>query len=71
MSIQGLIHRPLITTKSDKIFHDGDLCRVVMRREKICVGCTDITPQALEWLLKKYQELFPKQDTAVIVQEGE
>lgn len=34
------------------------VCRVVMRRGLICVGCTDITVEAAEHLMAEYKKHF-------------
>ncbi len=43
--------------------------RVVIARNRISVGCTDTTPEVLEFLLDEHRKRFPKKDEFVI-QEG-
>lgn len=53
MAING---RPRIALYDDKILHDGKIVKVVLRKDLITVGCTDVTPEALRFLLEKYDE---------------
>jgi len=43
--------------------------RVVMTRTRISVGCTDTTPETLEFLLAEHKRRFPSETQ--VVQEGE
>mgnify|MGYP000939280681 CR=1 FL=1 len=43
--------------------------RVVIARNRISVGCTDTSPEVLEFLLDEHRKRFPKKDEFVI-QEG-
>lgn len=60
--------RPNISLHHGKICHDGDPCRVVLKKDKISVGCTDITPEALRWVLSAYEKAF-SESPVVVLQE--
>lgn len=63
--------RPLIDINGltgIKITHNGSPCRVVLRRTLISVGCADVTPQALEFILQQYHKTFPSYNTEVVLQ---
>lgn len=61
MSGAGLYSgRPVIGYSLGEFTHNGSRVRVVMRRDLISVGCSDITPDALRKLLAVYDEKFPK-----------
>ena len=68
---EPITSRPLITLSKGKICHNGKPCKVFMRRGKISVACSDITPEALDWLLDKYLENFDEEKSSILVQEGE
>ena len=54
----GRVDRPLISVKDGIILHNGEPCRLVYARDKICVGCSDITPEALSFLFCDYTGKF-------------
>ena len=68
------------TSKRVNIYlHDGTVrhrvggepptdARVVMTRSRISVGCTDTTPETLEFLLAEHKRRFP--GDVQVVQEG-
>ena len=58
--------RPKITLVNGKILHNGVACRVAMSRSKISVGCTDISPEAAEFIMAAYRSRFPADDEIVI-----
>lgn len=47
--------------------NDEDI-RVVLQRDKISVGCTDVTPQVLQYLLDEHKKKF--NDREVVLQSG-
>ena len=51
------------------VTHNGKRCRLVFRADKISVGCTDVTPEALRKILGEYDRLFGCREE--VVQEGE
>lgn len=64
------IRRPFLDVNSDHEFtHNGDKCRVVMRRNKISVGCSDISPKALKELVRLYEKSFPADPGEVVIQD--
>lgn len=59
--------RPVISLGKDgKIKHNDGPCGVILRSKLISVGCSDITPEALKYLMDKYNEHF-KNEFAVVV----
>ena len=64
MSIGG--SRPLISFNG-KILHNGIVCKVLMKKDLICVGCTGVTPEALEYLMNEYKKIY-KTPSVVILQ---
>jgi hypothetical protein len=68
MGLKTCETRPLIALNhEDQVTHNGDLCRVVLRRGKISVGCSDITADALRHLLKRYDHHFG--NDVVVIQD--
>lgn len=53
-------NRPHISIQFGKICHDSVPCRVVIRRNTISVGCSDVDVQVLHKLLDVYAIKFPK-----------
>lgn len=53
-----------------EIEKNGISVRIVLRKSRISIDCHDITPEALEFLLKKYRDKFPKEDDEVVLQVG-
>lgn len=67
----GGYSRPKIgLNASNKVTHDGDVCRVVVRRHLISVACTDITPEALRKVLSDYEKHFGNGES-VVIQSGD
>ena len=62
--------RPYIAVEGGVITHNGIPCRVVFQRGLIRVGCTDITPAALQKLAHEYQCAFPPDRHTVVFQHG-
>jgi len=54
------IKRILISVKDGRILHNGENVTVKYRRNLISVGCTDITPEDLEWILNDWKMEFDK-----------
>jgi hypothetical protein len=67
-------NRPLITLTEInglcEILHNGTRCKVSFQKYLIKVGCTDISVEAAEFLLKKQQELFKEQPLEIVYQQG-
>lgn len=66
--------RPLISIKSGKVIHgvgalDEKLARVVLKKGRISVACTDATPEALRFILAEYDKAFPS-EKEVVLQDG-
>lgn len=40
------------------ITHNEQPCRVVMRRDLISIGCSDVTIEAMRELVKQYEDKF-------------
>lgn len=61
--------RPLIHLlfKSAVRMNNEDI-RVVLQRDKISVGCTDVTPEALQYLLDEHKKKFNYSE--VVLQSG-
>lgn len=60
--------RPRISFSNGKFYHDNCHCRVVMRKDIVGVGCTDVTPAALRELVRLYDEHFGGAPDEVVVQ---
>lgn len=71
----ALAHRPLIhmSPEGRTVLHNGEVTRIVMGRKKISIGCTDITPEAMRYLVKQYNARFPDpdEDIPVVLQTGD
>lgn len=51
--------RPKIDVNGeDQLTHNGTKCRVVLQRDLIRIGCSDVTPRALRHLLTRYEDHF-------------
>lgn len=50
--------RPLIHFYDGKIVEFGQPKRVVLRKEKISVGCRDVSVEALKFLLSEWEKKF-------------
>ena len=58
--------RPHIDLVDGKIVRDGKPVMVSFRRDRIRVGCSDISPEAASFLLGKYSEFFPRHAEVVL-----
>ena len=52
------------------ILHNNKPTRIEFSRSLIKIGCTDITPEALEYLYTEYRCKYPKEDTFITFQKG-
>lgn len=52
--------RPVIAYDGKEVLHCGMPCRVVMRKGIVSVGCSDVTIEALRYLLSEYDKHFPE-----------
>lgn len=50
------------------IQHNGNPCRVVLRPNSITIGCSEITMEAVEHILKKHREIFGNTPKEYILQ---
>jgi len=67
--LQSHPKRPRIHLGLDgKVKCDGVDVRVVLSKYMLYVGCTDITPEALNFLTKAYEKAFEKPE--VKIQDG-
>lgn len=63
--------RPLIRlTSYDRLLLKDLEVRVVLQRDKISIGCTDITVEAAEYILKKHKEKYQSHPDEVLLQAG-
>jgi hypothetical protein len=62
------LHRPLIDYRVGMFTHNTIPCRVVMTREKISVGCSDVTIEAAKELLKLHEEKFAELPERIVIQ---
>lgn len=62
-------YRPFVSIKDGVVDMDGKPARVVLRRDRIFVGCHDITPEAVEFILKQWKKEFETCD-CVVLQAG-
>lgn len=66
----SLRDRPFIDLNDKGVFtHNGDKCRVVLRRGKISVGCSDVSPEALKELVRLWDDTYPASPSVVVVQD--
>lgn len=72
----GRAYRPLVSLNNGKVHHgypgraeSGEPARVVLKKERISVACTDVTPEALRFILAEYDKAFPS-EKEVVLQEG-
>lgn len=74
---QFIAQRPMIDYAPGDIYgskpsgytHNGQRCRVVMSRNVIHIGCSDVTPRALRQLLRDYETRFCAAHDEFVVQE--
>jgi hypothetical protein len=68
MGVSGLAssYRPKITYEDREFRHNGIRTRVVLRRNLVSIGCSDVTPEALRQLLKEYERVFGAEDDYVL-----
>lgn len=50
--------RPRIDYINGKFTHNGCSVKVVMKRGLICIGCSDVTPEAARELVRRYEAHF-------------
>jgi hypothetical protein len=48
--------RPTLSLTDGKLFIHGSPARTVFRKHRISIGCTDVEPEALRFLLEKFDE---------------
>lgn len=60
--------RPLITLKNGVIYHDDRPARVVLGRELLSVGCTDISIEAANFLLSRWRDVHVLE--CLVLQDG-
>ena len=53
-----VIFRPLVTLKNGVVMLDGEKARVILKKDKIFVGCHDITPDAARFLVSAWDKQF-------------
>ncbi len=67
--------RPFISMKDGKVLHgvvgltEETPARVVLKKGRISVACTDATPEALRFILAEYDKAFPS-EKEVVLQDG-
>lgn len=67
--------RALISIKAGKVLHgvvgltEETPARVVLKKGRISVACTDATPEALRFILAEYDKAFPG-EKEVVLQDG-
>ena len=66
--IEGTATRPKITLVNGQIQHNGKPCMVVLGRDWLSIGCSDITPEAAKHVLRAWEERFER---TVVLQSGE
>lgn len=59
--------RPLVTIVDGVVMLDGVKAKVIIRKERIFVGCHDITPEALKFLADAWEEQY---GDGVVLQDG-
>lgn len=63
--------RPLISLKQGVVVHNDKKVTVILSRNKIMIGCTDVTVDALLFIIAKYEEQFGKcLNEYIKIQEG-
>lgn len=52
--------RPVISFNEadQKVYHNTQPCKVVLRKNKISVGCSDITPEAAKFIYERWLKEF-------------
>ncbi len=58
--------RPSITYKDGAFLHNGHQCRVVLRPDRISIGCSDVSIEAAKRLLALYESRFGCPDEYVV-----
>lgn len=62
--------RPTITLGVlNKVKHNGNPCRVILKKNMISIGCSDITPEAAEFIFQKWKDNFGATTTVVVLDE--
>lgn len=62
--------RPLISIRNGKLHHNETPVRVVLTRDLIRVGCSDVTPQAAKLLIAEWGKNFGEKGDVIVMQEG-
>jgi len=70
MSLYGLEARPTVAMFQGQVFLHGAPARVVLQKDKISVGCTDITVAAMRHLLAEHDKKFAVKPELYVLQEG-
>lgn len=68
MAAGSCVGRPKITFAHGKLLHNNLNCRVVLRKDLVSIGCSDITPEAIRYLLDEYERAFPETAEEVVLQ---
>ena len=58
MFSHGSSRRIKITLADGKILHNGNPCRVDFSHDTISVGCTDVSREVFEYLVKQYNKIL-------------
>lgn len=61
--------RPLISFDEEekRVYHNSQPCKVVLRKDKISVGCSDITPEAAKFIYERWFKEFGVQAEREVV----
>lgn len=59
--------RPKIMIKNGVIYHNDELCLVVLKKDVIKIGCSDITPDAAFLIVERWKKEFTVEDREVII----
>lgn len=65
------VSRPQISLREGVILHNGGRAPVVLRRDMISVGWSDISPEAMEFILARWRAAYgppPVTPQEVVVQ---
>lgn len=63
--------RPRITLYefegSKNINHNGSSCKVIIRKDLISIGCSDITPEAAKYIWETWQKEFKDPNREIVL----
>lgn len=63
--------RPQITLEEgahcDEIRHNGSRTSVSFTKDKLSIGCTDISVEAAKWIMERYNEALPKEEKRTVI----